>query len=116
MPSGENSRTNLIQFSGRSRNEVQILQAKGGVNSGATRREFKSFREELKKELTAERGARIIDRLLDMAERGNIAAIKLVLQLLGEDPAKNIAIVGNDGKPLEFIWKGEEDLPQYLDE
>ena len=49
LPSGENSKSNLIQFSGRSRKEVQILQAKGGVNSGVTRREFKSFREELKK-------------------------------------------------------------------
>ena len=117
MPSGENSRANLIQFSGRSRKEVQILQAKGGVNSGVTRREFKSFREELKKELTAERGARIIDRLLDMAERGNINAIKLVLQIIGEDPAKRVEFFGSDGDPIVFRWMDkptETGLPDHL--
>lgn len=111
MPSGENSRANLIQFSGRSRNEVQILQAKGGVNSGVTRREFKTFREELKKELTAERGARIIERLIDMAERGCLPAIKLILQIIGEDPARYVTESGK----VEYVlsWgNGPEDYSE----
>lgn len=103
MPKGENSIENLIQFSGRSREEVQMIQAKGGINSGVTRREFKTFREELKKELTAERGARIIERLLDMAERGNLNAIKMVLQIIGEDPTR-ISIAANGNVEYVLSW------------
>lgn len=110
MASGTNpnSRANLVQFSGRSRNEVEQIQAEGGRRSGVTRRKFKTFREELKQELTADRGAKVIDRLISMAENGNINAIKLMLQILGEDSAKKIEVAGSDGKPFEFVWVGEE--------
>lgn len=119
MPKGENpnSLSNLVQFSGKSREEVEQIQAKGGRNSGRTRRKFKTFREELKKELTADRGARIVDRLIDMAERGNINAIKLVLQIIGEDPAKRVEVLGSDGDPVIFRWMDkptETGLPDHL--
>lgn len=119
MPKGENpnSLSNLVQFSGKSREEVEQIQAKGGRNSGRTRRKFKTFREELKKELTADRGARIVDRLIDMAERGNINAIKLVLQIIGEDPAKRVEVLGSDGDPVIFRWMDkstEAGLPDHL--
>lgn len=119
MPKGKNpnSLANLVQFSGKSRDEVEQIQRKGGKNSGVTRRKFKTFREEIKKELTAERGAKMIDKLLAMAESGNINAIKLVLQIIGEDPANKIEISGQDNSPLVIHWMNSPDeiaLPDRL--
>ena len=109
MPKGEspNSKANLIQFSGKSQKEVEMIQAKGGRISGATRRKFKTFREELKKELTAERRAKMMDKLIGMAEDGNINAMKLVLQIIGEDPeSKLVEVTGPNGSALVLRWGG----------
>lgn len=97
MPRGTNpnSKANLIQYSGRSRKEAEKKAAEGGRKSGATRRQFKTFREEIKKELTVERGTKIVERILCLAEKGDLNAIKLLLKILGEDPGKKIEITGN---------------------
>ncbi len=115
MASGANpnSRANLVQFSGRSRNEVEQIQAEGGRRSGVTRRKFKTFREEMKQELTADRGANIVNRLITMAEHGNINAIKLVMQIIGEDPAKQTAISGETELILSWGNGPEDNAPQY---
>jgi len=111
MPKGQNpnSKANLIQFSGKSREEVEAIQAKGGRRSGVTRRKLKTMREELKARLTAERAGAMLDKLLSMAEDGNILAMKLVLQIIGEDPAQKIEFAGSDGKPLVVRWLSEKE-------
>lgn len=109
MPKGEspNSKANLVQFSGKSPKEVEMIQAKGGRISGVTRRKFRTFREELKKELTTERRTKMMDKLIGMAEDGNIAALKLVLQIIGEDPeSKLVEVSGPNGSALVLRWGG----------
>ncbi len=77
---------------------------------------FKSINADLRERCTPEIIEAINERIISLAMKGNLKAYEMIRNGLGEDPAKKIEVAGHDGKPLEFVWKGEEDLPQYLDE
>ena len=77
---------------------------------------FKSINADLRERCTPEIIASINERIIALAMRGNLKAYEMIRNGLGEDPAKKLEFAGRDGKPLKFVWAGEEDLPQYLDE
>ncbi len=121
MPRGmnPNSKKNLIQFSGRSRKEIESLQKAAGEKSGRSRQKMKSIKECLKKQLTAEQIEKMNEQLIKMAIHGNLKAYALILKLLGEDPAKKIEMSGKDGEPqqVEYIlhWGADPYDPQNHD-
>lgn len=111
MPKGENpnSKKNLIQFSGRSREEVESISKAAGKKSGRSRQKLKSIRESLKAQLTEDDKRKMNEMLISMAKHGNLKAYQLILKLLGEDPGKKIEVAGSDGKPLVIRWKNSPD-------
>ncbi len=111
MPKGENpnSKKNLIQFSGRSREEVESISKAAGKKSGRSRQKLKSIRESLKAQLTEDDKRKMNERLISMAIHGNLKAYQLILKLLGEDPGKKIEVAGSDGEPLVIRWKNSPD-------
>lgn len=62
--------------------------------------------------ITDEARMMLVISLYKRAMRGNTAAFRLILQILGEDPAKQPNQPAATGEPLEFIWTGEEDPPE----
>lgn len=86
MPRGEhpNSRANLKVPSSK---EARKNGSKGGKASAETRAIYKSLTEDLKERCTPERVAKMNDRIIGMAEHGNLRAYELIRSSLGEDPA-----------------------------
>lgn len=99
-----NGTKNLIPMSTRSKDEVKAIAAKGGQNSGKTRRAQKTISEMLKlwcekpaneddkarlqeiglsEELTNK--AMLIAPLLENAKGGDVKSIRLLYELIGED-------------------------------
>lgn len=111
MPRGSspNSRKNLISNSERTPKERKKQAQKAGIASGEVRAAYASLRESLKERCTPERMARMNERLISMAEHGNIAAWRLIMQALGEDPAQKIEVTGADGGPLLFAWEAKDE-------
>lgn len=95
MPRGDNpnSRANLRRLSP---SEARKNGKKGGIASAETRAAFKSLNADLREQATPERIARINNRLLSMAEHGNLRAYELVRDGLGEKP-KDAGYTGDDG-------------------
>lgn len=85
MPRGDNpnSRANLRRPSSK---EARKNGKKGGIASGEARAVYRSLQEDLREQATPERIAKINNRLLSMAEHGNLKAYELVRDGLGEKP------------------------------
>jgi hypothetical protein len=95
MPRGDNpnSRANLKKLSPK---EARKNGKKGGIASVEARAVYKSLNADLREQATPERIARINNRLLSMAEHGNLRAYELVRDGLGEKP-KDTGYTGDDG-------------------
>lgn len=110
MARGDNpkSRANLIVNSERTPKERRKQASKAGKASGEARAVFKSINEDLRERCTPERIAKINDRLLSMAEHGNLRAYELIRDGLGEKPQNKVQISGQQ----EDIAKMDEILRQ----
>ena len=95
MPRGDNpnSRANLRRLSPK---EARKNGKKGGIASAETRAAFKSLNADLREQATPDRIAKINNRLLTMAEHGNLRAYELIRDGLGEKP-KEASYVEDDG-------------------
>ena len=105
---------NLIPNSERTPSELREIARKGGEASGETRRRKKLFREQLMEALETEQedtlsdGTTSLRTLKEMGAaqlaaafaRGNLRAIQLVLEVIGEAPVSRMEVTGKDGLPL----------------
>lgn len=97
-----NSRANLIKNSDRTPKERQEQARKAGKASGEARAVYKSLNADLREQCTAEKLAKINDRLLQMAEHGNLRAYELVRDGLGEKPTEKHEVTINDDSMREM--------------
>lgn len=56
---------------------------------------YKSLTEDLKERLTPERVAKMNERMIFMAERGNISAWEKIRDTIGEKPTDKVEVSGN---------------------
>lgn len=98
MPRGDNpnSRANLKPLNQRTKKEQRKIQSAGGIASGEARAAYKSLNADLREQATPERIAKINNRLLAMAEHGNLRAYELVRDGLGEKP-RETSLETDDG-------------------
>ena len=84
MPRGDNpnSRANLIVPS-----SIQARKngSKGGINKARKDKVIKTFQESMQEAATPEVKDKINKKLLEMAMRGNIRAVEMVLRIIGEN-------------------------------
>ena len=85
MPTGDNpkSRANLKPI--RSVDEARRKGRKGGKASGETRRTLGSWKSAYKRTLTDEDLDAILNKVRDMAKRGNLNALDRLYRISGED-------------------------------
>lgn len=109
MPRGDNpnSRANLIPQSKRTKKEQREIAKKGGKASGEARAFYKSLNEDLKERCTPERLAKINEKVLAMAERGNLKAYELVRDGLGEKPNDKVELSGTVTNPMAGLTEDE---------
>lgn len=96
MPRGSNpnSRKNLksgknaTSFTAENAAEMQKKSTKA-------KRMYKSLTEDLKERLTPERVAKMNERMIFMAERGNISAWEKIRDTIGEKPTDKVEVSGN---------------------
>ncbi len=109
MARGENP--NSLRALEKSREKTQFC-GESAVKAAKKKHEneviMKALCDDLREQCTEERIARMNNSIITRAEHGDINAYKLIRDGLGENPAKQIVVAGSDGKPLEFIWTGEE--------
>ena len=88
MPRGDNpnSRANLIPINSRTMKEQRELCSKAGKASGRARAFNKTLRESMTELCTPDVMDAIAKRLIQMALHGNLKAIMLLLDILGESP------------------------------
>ena len=105
MPRGDNpnSRKNLIKNSERTPKERQKQASKAGKASGEARAIYKSLNEDLKEQCTPERIAKINNRIISMAEHGNLKAYELIRDGLGEKPKNEVRLETPESKKLDAI-------------
>lgn len=72
----------------RTENEARELGRKGGKASGKSRAIAKTFRETIDCELSDEDLAKIINRVIKEAQRGNMKAVELLRDTRGEKPVE----------------------------
>lgn len=88
MPRGEspNSRENLKRaYNGRGGFDTETAR-KAKEKSDESKANARSLTETLKELCTDDRKKKMIDRLIVMAEHGNLKALQIILRYLGEDP------------------------------
>lgn len=91
MPRGDNpnSRANLIKNSDLTPSERKKKASKMGKASGEARRTLGTFKDAYKRTMTDEDLKAIIERVRDMARRGNLNALDRLLKISGEDQVAN---------------------------
>ena len=72
---------------------------------------LKNFVKQFDNALTEEDKLKLVAGLYNRAARGNIPALKLILQILGEQPTGEQES-GQGREALEFVWVGEEEPGQ----
>ena len=68
---------------------------------------YKSLNEDLKERCTPDRVARMNDRIIAMAEHGNLKAYELIRDGLGEKPQDKVEIRGQISNPLAGLTEDE---------
>lgn len=104
MARGEhpNSRANLKPFGELTEKEQRKISQAGGKASGEARAVYKSLNADLREQCTPERLAKINERVLQMAEHGNLRAYELVRDGLGEKPTEKHEVTINDDSMREM--------------
>lgn len=94
MPRGDNpnSRKNLIVNSERTPEQRRELATKAGIASGEARAIYKSLNEDLKECCTPERIRKMNERIMALAEQGNLRAYELIRDGLGEKPKNEMDV------------------------
>ncbi len=83
------------------RDEQREIRRKGGIKSGEVRRQLKTFKELLNEQLSEENINKktlkeaITNRLLKLALNGNLKAIEMVRDTIGEKPIERQEITNN---------------------
>ena len=113
MARGEqpNSRKNIEKYKlqkGLPTKAQRETQKKGSEAGNEAQAITRSLNEDLRERCTPERIAKINDRILSMAEHGNLRAYELIRDGLGEKPQSRIQISGQQ----EDIAKMDEILRQ----
>lgn len=96
MARGDNpkSRANLIVNSDRTPKQRREQASKAGKASGEARAIYASLNEDLRECCTPERIRKMNERILSMAEHGNLRAYELIRDGLGEKPKDKVEISG----------------------
>lgn len=106
MPRGEhpNSRANLKVPSSK---EARKNGKKGGKASAESKAILKSLNEDLRERCTPERIQKMNERIMMMAEHGNLRAYELIRDGLGEKPQSHIELSAkqDDMAKMEEILK-----------
>ena len=109
MPRGDNpnSRKNLIKNSERTPKQRKEQASKAGKASGEARAIYRSINEDLREQCTPERIAKINNRILSMAEHGNLKAYELIRDGLGEKPQNKVQLTSqqDDMEKMDNILK-----------
>lgn len=106
--SNPNSRKNLksgknaTSFTAENAAEMQ-------KKSTQSKRIYKSLTEDLKGRLTPERIAKMNERLITMAEHGNIAAWEKIRDSIGEKPTNKMELSGRVSDPSERFASFSDD-------
>ena len=105
MPRGEhpNSRANLIVNSERTPKQRSKQAQKAGIASAEARAVYKTLTEDLKERCTPERLAKMNERIISMAEHGNLRAYEIVRDGLGENPKNGVADPGALKRAKEIL-------------
>ena len=87
MPRGDNpnSRANRKPLNTRTKSEQRRIQRKAGKASGESRRTLGSWKSAYKRTLTDEDLDAILNKVRDMAKRGNLNALDRHYRISGED-------------------------------
>lgn len=87
MPRGDNpnSRANLKPLNTRTKSEQRKIQKMAGKASGESRRTLGSWKSAYKRTLTDEDLDAILNKVRDMAKRGNLNALDRLYRISGED-------------------------------
>ncbi len=107
MPRGDNpnSRRNLKPV--RTKEEAREKGRKGGIASGEARGFYKSLSEDLKEQCTPDRIAKMNQKVIAMAERGNLKAYELIRDGLGEKPGEKLELNNAVLNPLQGLTEEE---------
>jgi general stress protein YciG len=102
---------NLKPTSERSKDEAREISRKGGIASGKKRREIKTVREYaralMNSSIKDKSGNEFVfkDALIQKLGKAafnslDLAAIKFLIEIIGEAPAQQLEVTGKGGKPL----------------
>ena len=107
MPRGDNpnSRKNLKII--RSTEEARERGRKGGIASGEARAFYKTLTDDLKERCTPDRIGKMNEKVIAMAERGNLKAYELIRDGLGEKPGEKIELNNAVLNPLQGLTEEE---------
>lgn len=95
---------NLIPMSERSKNEVRAIARKGGINSGKSRRERKTLKEELLLLLSkGDTQQKISLALLQRAMKGDTKAFEVIRDSIGEKPKDVVEVNDITNKKFDEI-------------
>lgn len=100
MPT-EKQLANLIPQNKRTKNEQREIAKKAGIKSGESRRIVKTFRELLNEQLTEKDQDKksikelITNKLIKTALKGNLKAIEMIRDTVGEKPTDKIETSGS---------------------
>ena len=92
MPRGDNpnSRANLKPLNTRTKKEQREIQKKAGKKSGEARRTLGTWKAAYNRTLTDEDLEAILNKVREMAKRGNLNALDRLLKISGEDTAAEL--------------------------
>lgn len=116
MPRGDNpnSKKNLKPFQkGLPEKEQRELQKKGTKASAKKRQQYASFRECFRSEIDDETRKNIYNKIVKMSAAGNLNALKMLLEILGEDAETPTEMARS---PVILIPARKELIPPEEDE
>lgn len=88
---------NLVSFADRSTEEVRAIARKGGINSGKSRRERKTLKEELLLLLAeGDTQKNISVALIQQALEGNTKAFEVIRDSIGEKPTDKTELINSE--------------------
>lgn len=80
----------------------------GNTNSSAEKRSFANAVRRAAVQNDGERLRKVVDRLFDNAEAGEVQAIKEIADRLDGKPAQQVNLAGADGEPLHIVFEQKD--------